>query len=321
MKPKFYIIGALVLLLGLVVFIVSDLFFGTHENRNPYDFDLGSLRKGDTSQCMYTEIRQFRPALTEIHGLATDVSGNIFICGKDSLETIDSSGKVLDIIAIPGFSTCIHVDQKGNILLGLENHVEILDSKGTSKVKWDPAGPDAVITSIAAFGNDIFVADAGNKIVYHYDYSGKLINKIGQKDPSTGVPGFIIPSPYFDLAIAPDGYLWVVNPGRHQLEKYTKEGKLLTTWGKASMEVKGFCGCCNPSNIALLPGGAFVTSEKAIERVKIYDPQGNFVCLVALPFSFEEGTKGLDLAVSPTGEILVLDPAKNLIRKFTAKKK
>jgi hypothetical protein len=135
------------------------------------------------------------------------------------------------------------------------------------------------------------------------------------------VPGFIIPSPYFDLAMGEDGNVWVVNPGRHQLEKYTPDGRLLTSWSKASMDVKGFCGCCNPSNIAILPGGAFVTSEKAIERVKIYDQQGNFVCLVALPSSFEEGTKGLDLAIGVNGEILVLDPVKNFIRVFTEKKK
>jgi hypothetical protein len=321
MKPKLYIIGALVLLLALVGFMVWDFFSGDSDNNNPYALDLNSLRSGDTSDCMYAETQQIKPLLSEIHGIATDSKGNIYICGKDSLEILDSAGKVLDSKGIGGTALCIHVDNKGTILLGMEDHVQVLNAEGNPGSNWKSPGPDAVITSITTSGPDLFVADAGNKIVYRYDYTGKIINKIGQKDPATGVPGFILPSPYFDVAIGTDDNLWVVNTGLHQLEKFTKEGKLLTSWGKASMEITGFCGCCNPSNIALLPGGAFVTSEKAIERIKIYDPQGNFVCLVALPSSFEEGTKGLDLAVGVHGEILVLDPVKNLIRKFTEKKK
>ena len=321
MKQKMYIIGALILLFAVVTFMIKDLFFTNPVNKNPYEFNMNALRKGDTSQAMYVESQQIRPAFAEIHGIATDASGNIYISGKDSMEIVDTSGKVESIRAIGGTARCIHVDHNGNILLGMEDHVEILDPKGAVKSKWESPGADAVITSIATSGTDIFVADAGNKIVYRYDYSGKLLNKIGQKDPSSGVPGFIVPSPYFDLAMGPDGNLWVVNPGRHQLEKYDKDGKLLTSWSHASMDVKGFCGCCNPSNIAILPGGALVTSEKAIERVKIYDLQGNFICLVALPSSFEEGTKGLDLAIGLHNEILVLDPVKNLVRKFTEKKK
>jgi len=308
-------------LLALVAFMVKDLYYSNPESRNPYELDLDALRKGDSSQCMYAESQQVHPALSEIHGIAVDDKGRIFICGKDSLEILDSTGKEEKIIIHGGIAGCIHIDLSGNILLGMGDHVDILDPQGNVKSRWYSLGTEVVITCISTSGPDVFVADAGNKIVYRCDYSGKLINKIGQKDPATGVPGFIIPSPYFDLATSADGNLWVVNPGRHQLEKYNKEGKLLTSWSKASMDVTGFCGCCNPSNIALMPGGAFVTSEKAIERVKIYDPQGNFVCLVALPSSFETGTKGLDLAIGAHGEILVLDPVKNLVRKFTERKK
>jgi len=63
-----------------------------------------------------------------------------------------------------------------------------------------------------------------------------------------------------------------------------------------------------------------VTSEKGIERIKIYSPLGDFRCIVATPAAFNEGTKGLDLAVDSKDRILVLDPERNQVRIFVMKK-
>ena len=43
-------------------------------------------------------------------------------------------------------------------------------------------GQKALLTSIAVSKNNVFVADAGNRIVYRYDTNGNLINRIGKKD-------------------------------------------------------------------------------------------------------------------------------------------
>jgi len=134
--------------------------------------------------------------------------------------------------------------------------------------------------------------------------------KIGRKDSIAGIDGFIIPSPYFDIAIGRDGELWVVNSGMHQLESYDKEGNQISSWKKTSMRLDGFSGCCNPSHIAILPNGSFVTSEKGIERVKIHEPSGKFKSVVAAPQQFEKGTRGLDLAIDSENRIIILDPKK-----------
>ena len=42
--------------------------------------------------------------------------------------------------------------------------------------------------------------------------------------------------------------------------------------------------------------------------------------VVATPDSFNEGTKGLDLAVDSKDRILVLDPERNQVRVFVLKK-
>ena len=319
MKQKIILISAVVLLLALVAFMVKDFFFSNHGDTNPYEFELKNVRTGDTSMATYAEAGQIKTTLEEIHGLAVDASGKIYISGKEGVEIFDPSGKPESKFIIAGTVQCIALNENGNILLGIQDHIEIRNRDGKQFAKWNSCGADAFITSIAAKGNNIFVADAGQKVVYRFDNKGKLINKIGLKDPATGVPGFIIPSPYFDLGISKDGNLWVVNPGRHSFEKYNFDGKLLASWGKASMAMEGFCGCCNPSNFAFLQDSMFITSEKGIERVKIYNTDGTFRCIVATPDQFTEGTKGLDLAVDKQNRILVLDPVKMLVRIFEPK--
>ena len=126
----------------------------------------------------------------------------------------------------------------------------------------------------------------------------------------------IIPSPYFDVAVDPDSFLWAVNTGRHSLENYTVDGDLRSSWGEYSMTIEGFCGCCNPTHIAIMNNGKFVTSEKGIARVKVYNGLGELDSVVAGPKQFNEGTVGLDLAVDTEGRIYVLDPVRKSVRIF-----
>jgi hypothetical protein len=85
------------------------------------------------------------------------------------------------------------------------------------------------------------------------------------------------------------------------------------------MGVEGFCGCCNPTHMAILPDGSFVTSEKGLPRVKIHAQSGELKAVVAAPDSFAEHTVGLDLAVDSAGRILVLDPVARAVRIFSEK--
>ena len=320
MKQKIVIISAIALLLLLVAYMVKDFFFSKPDNTNPYEFELNNVRNVDTALAIYKETGQIKTSLEEIHGIALDASGRIYVSGKDGIEIFNASGKAENKFTINGTAQCIAITEAGKLFMGIQDHIEIRNNTGKQLAKWESFGTDAVITSIAVKSEDVFIADAGQKVVYHCDLKGNLINKIGLKDPATGVPGFIIPSAYFDLGISKDGKLWVVNPGRHSFEKYNFDGKLLTSWGKASMAMEGFCGCCNPSNFAFLNDSLFVTSEKAIERVKIYNADGSFRCIVATPDQFKAGTKGLDLAVDKQNRILVLDPVKMEIRIFEPKK-
>jgi hypothetical protein len=214
---------------------------------------------------------------------------------------------------------CLAIDG-GKLFVGLKDHIEVLDLEGNVLENWDAINDRAYLTSIAVEENSIFVADAGNKIVYRFNHDGNLQNLIGKKDRPSGIRGFVIPSPYFDLTIGREGQLWVVNPGFHAFEAYDFEGNQISSWEKTSMQIDGFSGCCNPGNLAMLEDGSFVTSEKGIERVKIHRANGEFKCVVAAPEIFEEGTIITDLAIDSNGRILVLDSKKGLVRIFEEKK-
>jgi len=317
MTKKIILFIAVGLLIVLVIYMTKDLFFSRIPSGiNPYAYNLDSLMKKDSSRVAYREVKQIVPGVAEVSGISADMYGRIYISGKDGVEIFGEEGKLLKKFGINGTALCIHTDGSGKIYLGVQDHVEVWSQAGKLLEKWAAAGEGSIITCIGTSGDFVFVADAGEKIVFRYNRSGELSGRIGDKDPAQGIPGFIIPSPYFDLATGPDGTVWVVNPGRHSFEQFDPEGRMISTWGAASMAVEGFCGCCNPSHFAFLSDGSFVTSEKGIERVKVYSPEGRFRCLVATPDQFEEGTRGLDLAIGRDDRILVLDPVKKQIRIF-----
>ena len=85
------------------------------------------------------------------------------------------------------------------------------------------------------------------------------------------------------------------------------------------MEIEGFAGCCNPSHFVILENGSFVTAEKGIARIKIYNRLGNLESVVAGPDQFIEGTVDLDLAVDSKQRIFAMDQKKKAVRIFSKK--
>jgi hypothetical protein len=285
------------------------------EKENPYEYDLTELKKTDPAQIKYSQIKQIKIDLNKLHAIAVDGEDNIYVSGDNYLKIMDSSGQNLSSVELDGPAKCITVKDK-QIYLGMTDHIEIYNTDRKRLNSWDRLNENAIITSIAVTPTHVFAADAGNQVVLSYDTSGKLLGRIGKKDPARDIPGLIVPSPYLDVAIGYEGHLWVVNPGLHALENYTADGTLRSSWIRAAMTIDGFCGCCNPTHIAMLPNGSFVTSEKGLPRVKVVSQSGDLTAVVAGPEHFKEGTVGLDLAVDSNNRILVLDPMTRAVRIF-----
>ena len=313
----------------IVVSVIGNIYFGYRaisentrtvlKNENPFEYDIESYKIIDPELLHYTETNLIPICFQEVSGIALGIDGTIIVTGDGSVLIIKPDGEALSTISTHETANCVHVDKNGDIYLGMNDHIEIYDNNGARKARWESLGEKAFITSITSSEDFVFAADAGNRIVLKYDKGGNVLLKIAGKDESRDIPGCIVPSRFFDVSIDPDGFLWVVNPGRHSIENYTFDGDLRTSWGTYSMDIGGFCGCCNPSHMTILDDGKYVTSEKGIPRVKVYNRLGTLESVVAGPDQFIEGTVGLDLAQDSSGTIYVLDPMKKAVRIFKKK--
>lgn len=338
------LVGILIAVVCIIGIIAVLRFDATGERGNglgsDFEYNLEQLAKIDPNLIIYEEsISPFNTGFSTTHALAVDGAGNIYVAGDKVIRIFDDTGKQHDEIELNSEPRCIAIENEENnkvIFIGMKDHVEIYREEKLSKT-WQSLGDKAVLTSIAVSDEDVFVADAGNRIVIRYDKEGNIINRIGEKDESRNISGFVIPSPYFDLTIARDGLLRIVNPGIQKIETYTFAGDLEFSWGEYSNKIEGFCGCCNPVNIAILfsddssgDEDYFITSEKGLTRIKVYNNDGEFVGVVAGPEKLIEGGKvevcdspeechlgGFDVAVDSTGRVIVLDTIKNIVRVFS----
>lgn len=309
----------------IIISMTGILFFGykaIRENslrnqKNPFEYNIERYKEIDASLVHFSEVGQIPFELPHVYGLAVGPDDRIYVSGDEAIHIFSTDGIHQSTISVDEPVHCLAIDDNRDVYTGMNDHVEVYDLDGNKKAVWESRGGEAIFTSIALSRDFVFVADAGNLIVWKYDKNGNLLQRIGDRDENKDIPGFIIPSPYFDVAVDPDGFLWAANTGRHSLENFTLDGGFRTSWGKFSMDIEGFCGCCNPSHFIILEDGSFITSEKGIARVKVYNQLGEMVSVVAGPDMFVEGTVGLDLAVDSAQRIFVLDPKQKRVRIFT----
>jgi DNA-binding beta-propeller fold protein YncE len=263
----------------------------------------------------YREVRRIPSGLQRIAALAAG-SNLVYAAGGAEVRVFAADGPARGQWQAGGEVRCLALADDGTVYLAVGSRIERYDGHGALLLRSEPLGTNVVITSLAAAGGNLFAADAGNRVVYRCDAAGRRMSVIGRRDPDRNLPGFVIPSPFFDVAVAPDGLLRVADTGRHRIEAFTAEGDLELWWGKFSTAADGFCGCCNPAHFALLPDGGFVTSEKGLRRVKVYDAAGAFRGVVLGTAVLGEGPEPCDVAADETGRIYVSGAEAGSIRVF-----
>ncbi|MCX6905639.1 MAG: hypothetical protein NTW03_19600 [Verrucomicrobia bacterium] len=257
------------------------------------------MRKTDPALVHYELARSLPSPHAEPNRITFGPDGKLWVTAGKNVAALDKEGaKALEWTADQEI-TCLGMAADGVVHLGLRDHIELFKNN-QRLARWASPAKKAWLTGLAVGEKDVFATDAGNRTVYHFDRSGKLLGRIGDKDKARAIPAFSVPSPYFDLEIGGDGLLWVANPGLLQLQAFTFDGALRKKWGEPSFGIAGFCGCCNPSYFTRLPDGRFVTSEKGLNRIKVYSEEGKFESVVAGADSFPQYAEKITADALPT---------------------
>jgi hypothetical protein len=314
------LINILLIILGMaIVILIAKDYIGNKAGKpkpNPYEYDLDEFRKVDSTAVLFHEIITFAVPSEELKAIAVD-GKNLLVLATKMVYKFDYAGKELFRKELADSAHCIAISEKGGIWIGSRNYISLYNSTFDLIRKWEPFNNKAFITSLAISGEWIYVADAGNRIVYKCDENGKILAKIGEKDEQKGLPGYVIPSPYFDLALDDENFLWAVNPGRHIIENYNPDGSLRTNWGKTSIQIEGFSGCCNPAYFAIMNDNSFITSEKGMPRIKWHGQHGEFLGVVASPDQFNDDSfTAPDVVVDARQRVVALDFERKQVRIF-----
>ena len=324
------------LIIGLIVFvgvmlIVVSLFnmgsgFSGVKLGGSYQYDTDKIASIIDVEPDYTEGVGFGIDVENAKAIDIDDAGNIYVMSADKLVRYSADGEKQIEIGFDGRGLAFAVGFDGEMIVCLEGVVQIYSAscEEIGEFSFDTEG--SLVTAVAVDIDSIYLADAGRRVIDRYSKSGELLKEISEIDTSKS---FVIPSPYFDIKMAKDGLLRVVNPGRHRIEAYSKRGYMEFFWGDAATAVKGFCGCCNPSYIYISDDGNFITSEKGIARVKVYDEDGKYVGLVAgVKELTGKGVEALgqragdmaegpyDIAANDVDRIYILDAGKKMVRVF-----
>jgi len=246
-----------------------------------------------------------------LKAVAVSPSGNIYAGGDSFVSCYTSDLRMIWSIktSYPVTALSIFGD---TIFASTVELILIIGTEGKIKDEWGPFEDKSYITSVTANQKRLAYADAGNKMVVILDKEGIVKKIIGQNDGQ-----FILPSPYFDVALDAYDNLFIANTGHRRIETRSPDGRLISTFGEPGMAAGAFCGCCNPAHFVITPNG-FVTSEKGINRIKILGNGGEFIEYVSSANKFVPSIP-LDLASADGNTIYGANPADSKLYIFSRK--
>jgi len=150
----------------------------------------------------------------------------------------------------------------------------------------------------------LYLLDTGNNQVLHLSADGELLHswgKYGNSDTGSALPGSF--NEPWGIAISSDGYVFIADTWNHRIQKFTADGKYLTSWGQfGQMETpESFWG---PRDVAVDENGHVYVSDTGNKRIVVFDEMGIFIS--------EFGEIGLGEAQFDEPSGLALDQEGNL---------
>jgi len=247
----------------------------------------------------------------KLKAVTVSPSGNVYLGGDSFVLCYDKDFKLTWKIKSPAPVTSLSF-ANDSIYASTIDQILIINTSGDIINEWGPFENNSIITSVSSNNSNIAFADAGNKAIFILDKGGEVKKMIGRNDDQ-----FVIPSPYFDVALSSEGLIYVANTGHRRLETRGSDGVTISYFGEPGTAPDAFCGCCNPAHFVKTKTG-YITAEKGINRIKILGESGEFVEFVSSKNDFAPSVP-LDLASADGETIYAANPADSKLYIFKRK--
>lgn len=252
---------------------------------------------------------QFR---SELRGIAVGKNGRIYAAGDSEIKVFSPSGAIERRWSTAKPALAVAVTPDGTVYVGEAGQIEIFSAAGAPVSAWREEKLLGRVTAIGFTKDSVLAGDAADRAIRRFDRQGKFLNTIGKDNP---VNGLLIPNGVVNFGVDSQGFIHAANPGKHRVERYASDGRLLDHIGRfLGTDPAGFGGCCNPTNVAI--ADRIYTAEKAGPRVKAYDFTGKLLAVIAAGEAFDANCKNMSVAVDSRGKVYVADTMKLAILVF-----
>lgn len=248
-----------------------------------------------------------------VRSLCIGAGGRLYVSDGANIRSYDSPGRPAASYTASRPVCAVAVASNGSVYAGEAGQVEIFDGSGRIVGTWRNLGALGEITAIGFFGRDVFLGDAAGRCILRCDRAGRVLGRIGANGP---LGGFHIPNGIIDFDIDAEGVIHAANPGKHRVERYSRDGELLGHVGRFDgQDPAGFGGCCNPTNAALGHSGRIYVTEKADARAKVLDRNGKLLAVIGEGM-FHPASKNMTIAIDTRGCVYVADAARRRVVIF-----
>jgi hypothetical protein len=244
--------------------------------------------------------------------------GSIFVAGEGRVLKLDVTGKVLASAASPTAKELVTISKETQEMIKqMVQQTKRSIKEETARMKTSMEQRRAEVTGLAATEQDVFMAvPSPNDFTYRvYRFDQALQNPKLVVEKLHGCCG------QMDIQ-AHDGKLWIPHNARHSVESHSRDGKELSTFGKAGkVKANDFGGCCEPKNMRVLADGDILAAESGPPTcIKRFSASGKFKEVVAVANNAKGDCVRVTVEMSPDGSrYYMLDTTRDAIRIFKSK--
>ncbi len=214
----------------------------------------------------------------------------------------------------------VSIDRRGFVYVADTGRRQVLVFDGLGLYQRTIGGESELSRPVAAAANSdgsrIYVVDAGGvesqrHRIEVFDGTGQHLATIGRRGSEPGE--FNLPS---DIAVAPNGELYVLDSGNFRVQVLTPEGTPLRHWGSVGNQYGQFA---RPRSIAVSDDGLVYVGDTMFGNVQIFDDRG--ALLLPIGSGSEQDTPGgfgllAGIDVDETGRLYAVDQLHRKVEIF-----